>query len=172
VQPALDDPATVALLAAYRGGALRWVLGGAVAVVVAVVAGMAAVAIARDSGEPVPLVGLVVFALVLGSPIAIGTGVGSLLRARRWGAALGRTPWQPGVLRTGGAAVLAFEPYGPDAPDAVQWRLESTTAWRVRVVQRLDGADVRAVPVGGGEWVFTADGLGTLVGVRELRGRR
>jgi hypothetical protein len=33
-------------------------------------------------------------------------------------------------------------------------------------VQGLDGADVLAAPVGGGQWVLTADGLDTLVGAR------
>ncbi|SEP09653.1 hypothetical protein [Trujillonella endophytica] len=172
MRPALDDPATVATLAAYRGGALRWLLGGGVAVVVAVVAGMAAIAIARDTGEPVPFVGLGVVALLLGAPVALAAGGGSLLRARRWSAALAHTPWQPGVLRTGGAAVLSFEPAGSDEPEPVPLRLQSTTSWRVREVQRLDGAEVTAAPVGGGEWVFTADGLGTLIGARELRRRR
>jgi hypothetical protein len=33
-------------------------------------------------------------------------------------------------------------------------------------VQRLDGAEVLAAPVGRDRWVLTADGLGTLVGAR------
>jgi hypothetical protein len=36
-------------------------------------------------------------------------------------------------------------------------------------VQDLDGAEVRAAPVGGGRWVLTGDGLGTVVGARTVR---
>jgi hypothetical protein len=50
-------------------------------------------------------------------------------------------------------------------------RLLSTAVWRTRAVQRMDGAEVRAAPVGGGEWVLTADGLDTVVGARAV-GRR
>ncbi len=172
MQPAADDPATVAALAAYRGGAVRWLAGGALAAVVAVLAAVAVSTVADDTGRRVPVVGLVVVALLLAAPMAVVVGTGSLLRARRWATALAREPWRPGVLRTAGPAVLAFEPAGPDMPESVRWQLESTTVWRTRLVQRLDGGDIRAVPVGGGEWVFTADGLGTLVGAREPRGRR
>ncbi|MGY1747370.1 hypothetical protein [Blastococcus sp. SYSU D00695] len=172
MQPAADDPATVAALAAYRGGALRWVSGGVLAAVLGVLAGVALAAVASGTGRRVPVAGLVVVALLLAAPLAVGTGVGSLLRARRWSAALAAGPWRPGVLRVAGAAVLSFEPAGPDQPAPVRWRLESTTVWRVRMVQRLDGTDVRAVPAGAGEWVFTADGMGTLFGAREPRGRR
>ena len=56
VQPAADDPATVAALAAYRGGALRWLAGGALAGVVAVLGGVAAAAVAEDTGRRVPVV--------------------------------------------------------------------------------------------------------------------
>ncbi len=172
MQPAADDPATGAALTAYRGGALRWLAGGVLAAVVAVLAAVAGSAVAEDTGRRVPVVGLVVVALLLAAPLAVGVGVGSLLRARRWAAALASEPWHPGVLRAGGPAVLAFEPLGPDLPDTVPLQLESTTIWRTRIVQRLDGADVRAVPTGTGEWVFTADGLGTLFGAREPRRRR
>jgi hypothetical protein len=172
VPPAADDPATVAALAAYRGGALRWVGGGVLAVVVAVLAGVALSAVAEDTGRRVPVVGLVVVALLAAAPPAAGVGIGSLLRARRWAAALATAPWRAGVLRVAGPAVMSFEPALPDRPEAVRLQLESTSLWRTRVVQRLDGADVRAVPVGSGEWVFTADGLGTLFGAREPRTRR
>jgi hypothetical protein len=172
VQPAADDPATAAALTAYRGGALRWVAGGVLAAVVAVLGGIAVAAVAEDTGRRVPVAGVAVVALLLWSPAAVAVGAGSLLRARRWGAALAGTPWTSGVLRAAGPAVLSFEPALPDLPDAVHLRLESTTLWRARVVQGLDGAEVRAVPVGGGEWVFTADGLGTLFGAREPRARR
>ncbi|RBY80714.1 hypothetical protein [Blastococcus sp. TF02A-26] len=172
MQPAADDPATAAALTAYRGGALRWVAGGAVAAVVAVLVGVAAAGVAEDTGRRVPVLGLAVVALLLIAPTAVAIGIGSLLRARRWAEALTRTHWRPGVLRAAGPAVLSFEYGGPDAAEAVRLELETTTLWRARMVQGLDGAAIRALPVGGGEWVFTADGLGTLVGAREPRRRR
>ena len=172
MQPAADDPATTAALTAYRGGALRWVAGGAVAAVLAVLAGVAAAAVADETGRRVPVVGLVVVGLLLLAPLAMVVGIGSLLRARRWAPALATTPWVPGVLRAAGPAVLSFEHGGPDEAESVRLQLETTTLWRARMVQGLDGGAIRAVPVGGGEWVFTADGLGTLFGAREPRGRR
>ncbi|WP_409329041.1 hypothetical protein [Trujillonella humicola] len=172
MQPASDDPATVAAMAAYRGGAVRWIGGGLVAAVLAVLAGVAVSSVVDGTGRRLPVVGLAVVTLLLVAPAAVAVGTGSLLRARRWAAALARTPWRPGVLRAGGPAVLSFEPYGGDRDDAVRWLLLSTTLWRARAVQRLDGGEVRAVPVGGGEWVFTADGLGTLYGAQEPRPRR
>jgi hypothetical protein len=36
-------------------------------------------------------------------------------------------------------------------------------------VQGLDGAEVCAAPVDRGQWVLTADGLGTVVGARSVR---
>ena len=50
-------------------------------------------------------------------------------------------------------------------------RLLSTAIWRTRAVQGLDGAVVLAAPVGRGQWVLTADGLGTIVGARSVRRR-
>jgi hypothetical protein len=72
-------------------------------------------------------------------------------------------------------SIMAFEPadYDEQDPDdaPVPLRLLSTALWRTRAVQRLDGADVRAAPVGGGQWVFTADGLGTVYGAGVVRRR-
>jgi hypothetical protein len=172
VQPAADDPPTAAALTAYRGGALRWVAGGVVAGVVAVLGGVAAAAVADETGRRVPVAGLVVVGLLVIAPAAVAIGVGSLLRARRWAQAMAVTPWWPGILRAAGPAVLSFEHGGPDEPEAVRLQLETTTLWRARLVQGLDGGAVRALPVGGGEWVFTADGMGTVFGAREPRGRR
>jgi hypothetical protein len=53
----------------------------------------------------------------------------------------------------------------------VRLRLLSTAVWRTRAVQRMDGAEVRAAPIGGDQWVLTADGLDTVIGAREV-GRR
>jgi hypothetical protein len=97
-------------------------------------------------------------------------GSGALLRTRRWRRALATTPWQTGRLRIAGPAILAFEPPGYDELDPtaepVRLRLLSTAVWRTRAVQRLDGGEVLAAPVGGGQWVLTADGLDTVVGAR------
>jgi hypothetical protein len=65
---------------------------------------------------------------------------------------------------------VAFEPEGYDELDPddepVRLRLLSTAIRRTRAVQRLDGGEVRAAPVGRDRWVLAADGLGTLVGAR------
>jgi hypothetical protein len=172
VIPAADDPQTRTALTGYQAGALRWLAGGLIAVVLGVLLGAAAVAIARDSGQRVPLAGLVVLALVMVGSVAAAAGAGALVRHHRWQRALQTVPWQTGVLRIAGPAVLSFEPEGYDELDPddapVRWRLLSTGIWRTRAVQRLDGASVRAARVGPRQWVFTADGAGTLWGAREV----
>ena len=74
-----------------------------------------------------------------------------------------------------GPAIIAFEPEGYDELDPddepVRLQLLSTAVWRTRAVQQLHDADVLAAPVGGAQWVLTADGLGTVVGARTVRGR-
>ena len=72
--PALDDPQTRTALAAHQAGALRWLGGGAVAVVLGVLLAVAAVRIARDSGGRLPGAGLAVLALVLGGVVAAAVG--------------------------------------------------------------------------------------------------
>ena len=171
--PALDDPQTRAALGALRVGALRWLGGGVVAVVLGCLLAVAAVRIARDSGERVPGAGLVVIALVLGGLAAAVAGLGSLLRTRRWTAALAGTSWQLGRLRVAGAAVLQVEPLGFDelVGEPLRLRLMSTAIWRTRAVQRLADGDVSYAPVSAREWVLTADGAGTVFGAR-VPGRR
>ena len=166
---ALDDPSTRTSLDAYQASGLRWLGGGGIAVVLGVLLGAAGVALVAD-GRRIPGLGLVVIALVLGGLAAAVAGAGALLRALRWRRGLRTTPWQTGWLRIAGPAVIAFEPAGFDelADDPVHLRLLSTAVWRTRAVQRLDGAEVRAAPVGGAEWVLTADGLDTLVGARQV----
>jgi hypothetical protein len=118
--------------------------------------------------------GLLVVVLVLGGTAAAVAGGGALLRAVRWRRGLRTTPWQIGRLRIAGPAVVAFEPFGFDeiSDEPVRLRLLSTAVWRTRAVQQLDGAEVRAAPVGGAEWVLTAEGLDTVVGARRVRGGR
>ena len=167
--PAAQDPATVTALSAYQASGIRWLAGGAIAVALGFLLGAAGVALVAD-GRRIPGLGLVVIVLVLGGLAATVAGTGALLCAVRWRRALGTTPWQTGCLRIAGPAVVAFEPAGfaELVDDPVRLRLLSTAVWRTRAVQRLDGAIVRAAPVGRAQWVLTADGLDTLVGARQV----
>jgi hypothetical protein len=173
VIPAADDPQTRAALTGYQAGALRWLAGGLIAVVLGVLLAAASVSIARDSGQRLPLAGLVVVTLVLVGSVAAAAGAGALVRYHRWRRALRTVPWQAGVLRVAGPAVLSFEPQGYDeldpTADPVRLRLTSTAVWRTRAVQQLHDAVVRAAPVGPREWVLTADGVPTLYGARAVR---
>ena len=173
--PAGEDPQARTALSAYQAGALRWLGGGAIAVVLGILLALAAVQMAGSSGRRVPGAGLVVVTLVFVGAIAIATGVGALARTVRWRRALARASWRTGTLRIAGPAIIAFEPFGYDeldpADEPVRLRLLSTGIWRTRAVQAMNGAEVRVAPVGGGQWVLTADGLGTIVGARSVRRR-
>ena len=175
VLPALDDPQTRAALAAHQVGALRWLGGGVIAVVLGVLLGVAAVKVAGETGRRIPVAGLAFLVLVLGGASAALAGIGALVRTARWRKALAAQPWQRGTLRIAGPAVIAFEPEGYDELDplaeSLQLQLLSTAVWRTRLVQGLDGAEVRVAPVGRGQWVLTADGLGTLCGAKVARRR-
>ena len=173
MQPAAQDPQTRTALAAYQAAALRWLGGGLIAVVLAVLLAVAAVAIAENSGRRVPIAGLAVVALVLLGVSGAVVGAGALLRSVRWRRALDVTPWQVGRLRIAGPADLLFEPPGYDELDpmseGVRLRLLSTSVWRTRMVQNLHDAEVWAAPVGGDRWVLSSDGLGTVVGARTVQ---
>jgi len=176
VGSAAEDPDTATALAAHQAGAVRWLAGGAMAVVLGVVLGAATVAVASDTGRSYSLLGLAVLALVLLGASGIVAGAGAIVRTVRWRRALAATVWRHGRLRIAGPAIVAFEPEGYDELDPdderVHLRLVSTAIWRTRAVQRLDGGEVLAAPVGRGRWVLTAEGLGTLVGARTAkRGR-
>ena len=170
--PAADDPHTRTALEAHQAGALRWLGGGVIAVVLGVLAAVAAVALA-DDGRRVPGLGLAVIALVLLGLSGVAAGTGALLRTRRWQRGLAATPWQTGRLRIAGPAIIAFEPEGYDELDPmhepVRLQLLSTAVWRTRAVQELDGGEVRAAPVGADQWVLTAEGLPTLYGAKAVR---
>lgn len=174
MHPAADDPATQAALTGYQAGAIRWLAGGVIAVVLGVLGGAAAVVVA-ESGRRLPGVGLVVVVLVVGGVAAAVAGTGALLRVRRWRTGLARGGWVRGVLRIAGPAVIAFEPEGYDEWDPddepVRLRLMSTSVWRTREVQRLQDAEIRAARVAEREWVLTAEGLETVYGAREVRRR-
>jgi hypothetical protein len=149
---------------------LRWLGGGVIAVVLGVLLGVGVVALAGSTGSRVPGLGLLVVVLVLVGTLAAVAGTGALLRTRRWRRSLAATPWQSGRLRIAGPTIIAFEPAGYDELDPtaepVRLTLLSTAVWRTRAVQRLDGAEVLAAPVGDRQWVLTADGLDTVVGAR------
>jgi hypothetical protein len=172
VPPAADDPQTRTALAAHQAGGLRWLGGGVIAVVLGVLLGAAAVAMA-EGGRRVPGLGLAVIALVLVGLAGIIAGTGALLRTRRWQQGLAATPWRTGRLRIAGPAIIAFEPDGYDELDPLQepvrLQLLSTAVWRTRAVQDLDGGEVRAAPVGGDQWVLTAEGLPSLYGAKAVR---
>jgi hypothetical protein len=175
VLPAGDDPQTRVSLSAHQAGALRWLGGGVIAVVLGILLGVAAVAVAGHSGRRLPLAGLVCVVLVLCGMCAAVAGTGALVRTVRWRRALATEPWRTGTLRIAGPAIIAFEPEGYDELDptaeALHLRLLSTAIWRTRLVQGLDGAEVEVAPVGRGQWVLTADGLGTLCGARATHRR-
>ena len=171
--PALDDPQTRTALDAVRAGAVRWLAGGVVAVVLAVLLGAAVVRMTEDDAGRPPFVGLLVVLLAAVGLVGVVTGLGGLLRVRRWAAALARTGWRAGVLRIAGPAALQVEPLGFDelTDEPLRLRLVSTAVWRTRAVQQLNGADVRYAEVSPREWVLTADGAGTVYGARVSSGR-
>jgi hypothetical protein len=170
------DHETRAALDAHQAGALRWLIGGGIAVVLGILLGVATVALVGSTGRRYPGMGMAVIALVFVGVVAVVVGVGALVRTVRWRRALERTAWQHGVLRIAGPAIIAFEPAGYDELDPddepVRLKLLSTAVWRTRAVQGLDGAEVRAAPVGNGHWVITAEGLGTVYGAGEVRQKR
>ncbi|HEX2073601.1 MAG TPA: hypothetical protein VHF92_07435 [Geodermatophilus sp.] len=175
MQPAERDPQTRTALSAYQAGALCWLGGGLIAVVLGALLGAVVASPDRSGNDPSPA-GLVVVALILGGTAAAAAGLGGLVRHWRWRRALAGTPWRRGLLRCAGPALMAFEPEGYDelgpGDERVRLRLLSTAIWRTRAVQRMDGAEVRAAPVGRTEWVLTADGVPTLYGARAVRRRR
>jgi hypothetical protein len=173
VQPAADDPQTRLALSGHQAGALRWLGGGLIAVVLGILLAIAAVAIAGNTGRRVPLAGPAFLVLLLAGAAAIVAGTGGLVRTIRWRRALAGTAWRVGRLRIAGPAIIAFEPEGYDELDPdderVHLRLLSTAIWRTRAVQGLNGREVRAAPVSRTHWVITADGMPTLYGARAVR---
>ena len=173
--PAGEDPQTRTALAAHQAGALRWLGGGVIAVVLGVLLATAASAVFLQTGRRIPGAGLIVVLLVVAGAGAAVAGAGGLVRTVRWRRALAVESWRLGTLRIAGPSILAFEPAGYDELDptaeSLHLRMLSTAIWRTRAVQRLDGSLVQAAPVGRGQWVLTADGLGTIVGARAVRRR-
>ena len=173
MHPAADDPQTRLALTGHQVGALRWLGGGLIALVLGVLLAVAAVAIAGNTGRRIPVAGFVVLVLVIFGAAAVVAGTGALVRTIRWRRALATTVWRTGRLRIAGPAIIAFEPDGYDEldpdDDRVHLRLLSTAIWRTRAVQGLNGLQVRVAPVGRSQWVITAEGLPTLYGARTVR---
>jgi hypothetical protein len=171
--PALDDPQTRTAVDALRAGAVRWLAGGVLAVVLGVLLGAAVVRIVENGGARPPLVGVIVMTMVIAGFAVAMVGLGALVRARRWTAALARTEWRLGVLRIAGPAVVQVEPLGFDefADEPLRLQLMSTAIWRTRAVQALNGADISYAEVSPREWLLTADGAGTVYGARVTRRR-
>jgi hypothetical protein len=170
---ALDDPQTRTALAAHRAGALRWLGGGASAIVLGFLLAAAVLRIVRDTGNRPPFGGVLVVVLVVCGAAAIVIGAGALVRTQRWTRALAGTSWRRGVLRIASPADLHVEPAGYDelTDEPLRLRLLSTAVWRTRAVERLVDAEVSYAPAGGREWLLTADGAGTVWGAREVRHR-
>lgn len=104
---------------------------------------------------------LVVLSLVTAGAVPIGIGV--LLRARAWGGAMRHEPWTLARLRMRGARVVLLP---SDSGVAVHARMLSTTRWRTKAVLGMDGEELWMLPVGTRDLVVTADGTGTLYGLR------
>jgi hypothetical protein len=165
---ALDDPQTRTAVDALRAGALRWLAGGSIAVVLGVLMGAAVVHIVSNGGPRPPFAGLMVVALVVGGTAFAVAGLGALVRVRRWTLALSRTSWRRGVLRIASPSDLHVEPAGFDelSDEPMRLRLMSTAIWRTRAVQGLQDAEISYAEVSPREWLLTADGAGTVYGAR------
>src|SRR4051812_50140061 len=96
--PAGEYLHTRTALAAHQAGALRWLGGGVIAVVLGVLLGAAAVALA-ENGRRVPALGLVVLVMGLVGLVAVVAGTRALLRTYPWRPAPATTPRQPRRLR-------------------------------------------------------------------------
>ena len=112
-------------------------------------------------------------AMILIGTIAAVAGAGALLRTHRWRRGRPR-PWRGRKAAHRGPRDHRLRAPGYDelTDEPVRLRLLTTAVWRTRAVQRMDGAEVRAAPVGGDQWVLTADGLDTVIGARTAARRR
>lgn len=168
--------ATRRAYAAYRLGALRWLLGGVAGLVLAVGLSAYAVLVLRRPGLGV----VIVAALILGV-VGVATGGGGLLRARQFRAALRRSSWQRAELRVAGSHLRLVFDDGCDHDTArdrdtahdldldhgrdVDARLMSTSRWRVREVVGHRDSEVLICPAAEGRYVLTAVGSVNLYGL-------
>ena len=165
---AWDDPETRRSYAAYRLGALRWLLGGLAGIAIAIGLSVYAVVVRQRPGLGV----FIVAALLLGL-IAVATGSGGLLRAVRFRVGLQRAPWQRARLRVAGPhlrLVFADSDDDPDLPEptSLDARLMATSRWRVRNVVGMRDGRVLVCPLRRGAYVLGAEGLNNLYGLHPL----
>lgn len=124
--------------------------------------------IARADGQPadeqvrIPGAGPVLVLLALLALGLIPIGIGALVRARRWGAALQREPWTAAWLHIQGTELVLR----PALLEEFRARLMSTNRWRVKTVVSLDGLELWMLPVGPREILLTADGTDSVYGAR------
>lgn len=166
---AWDLPATRAAHAAYRQGALRWLLGGVGGVGVAVALSAYAVLILRRPG-----LGVVIIAALLLGIVGLVTGAGGLFRAGQFQAVLQRAPWQDAELRLVGATMrLVFDDVseagsnGAEPSQFVDARMLSTSRWRMREVVGYSNGQVR-VCAGPNLYVLASLRMNTVYGLRPL----
>lgn len=133
-----------------------------------------------DEPRRIPGVGPALVVLTLVGLAAVPTGIGVTLRALAWRRAMRREPWSLARLRVRGAE-LVLQPSDSDSASAsdsgsgsgrvIRARMLATSRWRTKAVQGMDGRELWILPVGTRTLVLTADGAGTLYGLRRTRPR-
>ncbi len=116
-----------------------------------------------DEPRRTPGVGPALVVLSIGAAGSIPIGIGVLLRAWAWGRAMRREPWTLARIRVRGTDVALLPSAGDDT---VRARMLSTTHWRRKTLQGIDGQELWMLPVGARDVVLTADGTGTIYGLR------
>lgn len=133
-----------------------------------------------DEPRRIPGVGPALVVLTLVGVAAAPTGIGVTLRALAWRRAMRREPWSLARLRVRGAD-LVLQPSdsagdsasgsGSGSGRVIRARMLATSRWRTKAVQAMDGRELWILPVGTRTLVLTADGAGTLYGLRRTRPR-
>lgn len=159
---AWDSPQTRTDWQSYRNAGLRWIAVGLVCAVLAT--GGVLVSLHGAEPERIPFLGSAILLCAVGAVGTLPIGLGVLTRARAWRQALQRVPWQSAELRILGLSIALL----PVGADPIRARLQSTTRWRVKTLQDLDGHELSML-ADGGTVVLTASGAGTLYGARRRR---
>lgn len=116
-----------------------------------------------DEPHRIPGVGPALAGLSLVVLFTVPIGVVVLLRARAWGRAMRREPWTLARLRIRGTD-LVLRPGGTG--EEVRARIRPTSRWRTKTLQGMDGQELWMLPAGERDLVLTADGTGTVYGLR------
>lgn len=116
-----------------------------------------------DEPHRIPGIGPAIVVLSVAAMAAVPIGLGVLLRARTWGRAMRREPWTLVRLRVRGADLVLLP---SDSGPAVNAKMRATSRWRTKTVQGMDGQEVWMLPAGTRDVVLTADGTGTVYGLR------